>query len=506
MELRLSQALMIAEAFNAGGGFFAAPVGEGKTIPSMLIPEVVEAKRPILLIPAGLREKTLSDRTELARHWRVHAGLRLVNYELLQSPNSIDLLDKLAPDWVLADEIQALKNLDAARTRRFFRYLREHPHVRVVAFTGTPTRTRLEDYAHLMVLCLGEGAPVPMIESVTEEWGAALNARLEPFQRIHPGALLEFCDGTEEGNPTARAQQGFQKRLTETRGVLAFTASSCDKPLTLSLREPPPMPRIIAQSLAALRETWTDPNGDEFDSALELHRVARQLACGFYSLWDPPPSDRWLGARKDWHRFVREMIARGDHTMDSPYHVAARFVEHPLHMRWVAVRDEYKPEDNTVPVWLDDWLCRDAADWLRKGEPGIAWVEHLAVGHKIAEHARCRFFAAGERDARDIRTAKGPYVASIHAHAKGRNLQHLSRNLFVSCPPSGDVWEQALGRTHRAGQAEAVSAEVYLHTQELLAGLARAFDDAQYTNNTWGAEQKLLLAHRNFSLEELRHG
>jgi len=72
--------------------------------------------------------------------------------------------------------------------------------------------------------------------------------------------------------------------------------------------------------------------------------------------------------------------------------------------------------------------------------------------------------------------------------------------LVVSVKPSGRDWEQLLGRTHRMGQeADEVECWVYLHTEELRAGMAKAFVDAKFLEETLGV-QKLNYADITFEL------
>lgn len=98
-----------------------------------------------------------------------------------------------------------------------------------------------------------------------------------------------------------------------------------------------------------------------------------------------------------------------------------------------------------------------------------------------------------------ILDARGPVIASWHAHGEGKNLQHWSKNLFVAPPSSGKTWEQVLGRTHRAGQqADEVVADVWLHAEELRASFIQARADARYIEATLGSRQKLCYANINW--------
>ncbi len=58
MSLRHIQALALYDIGTVNGGFLPIGVGEGKTLISLLAPFVLNAAKPILLLPAGLQEKT----------------------------------------------------------------------------------------------------------------------------------------------------------------------------------------------------------------------------------------------------------------------------------------------------------------------------------------------------------------------------------------------------------------------------------------------------------------
>src|SRR5262245_65169047 len=62
MRLRPVQALALHDLGVYGGAFCPIGVGEGKTLITLLAPYVLEAQRPLLLLPAALIEKTERER------------------------------------------------------------------------------------------------------------------------------------------------------------------------------------------------------------------------------------------------------------------------------------------------------------------------------------------------------------------------------------------------------------------------------------------------------------
>ena len=98
--LRPAQAVALAELDDFGGGFWPLRVGAGKTLLSLLTPVVVGAKRPVLLIPASLREKTVREAAEYAKDWKLPAHIQIQSYQRL-SRDYGGWLDQVEPDLII---------------------------------------------------------------------------------------------------------------------------------------------------------------------------------------------------------------------------------------------------------------------------------------------------------------------------------------------------------------------------------------------------------------------
>jgi hypothetical protein len=142
MTLRPIQALALHDIYQLEGGFLPIRVGGGKTLISYLAPALLSSKRPLLLVPAKLRNKTRAEFAHLARHFHGPKFYRIESYELLGRPQAQDMLDQYRPDFVFMDEAHKVKNTRAAVTRRVKRYFKEHPGTTVVAASGTITSLR----------------------------------------------------------------------------------------------------------------------------------------------------------------------------------------------------------------------------------------------------------------------------------------------------------------------------------------------------------------------------
>ena len=192
MSLRPVQAVALYEAMQCGGLFAPIRVGGGKSLITLIMPLVLEAKRPILLLPAALIEKTWHERKTLELHWRLPTNLMLLSYEMLGRVNAAERFGYIEPDLIIADECHRLKGKRAGCTRRTVRYMKEHPETKFVALSGTVMKSSLKDFAHIIKWCLKDGAPMPHTEDEVTSWSDAVDEKVNPMARRSPGALLRL--------------------------------------------------------------------------------------------------------------------------------------------------------------------------------------------------------------------------------------------------------------------------------------------------------------------------
>jgi hypothetical protein len=536
MRLRPVQAIALFEAMESGGLFGPMRVGSGKTLVTAMIPAVLEAKRPVLLLPAALLDKTAIDFKALRVHWRIATNLQLISYELLGLVQSAQKLEYIRPDLIVADECHYLKNHRAGRTRRVTRYMREHPETKFVGVSGTVMKGSVKDFAHLLRWALKSGAPIPVTDDETTAWAEALDEKVNPLSRRQPEGLFELDTippsvSHEEpplilregvlGNlvdraamkldSLTRARRVFQSRLLETKGVVA---SSRTDGVTCSLRvsalEYQPAP-ITEQHIGNMRHgvkdaqgeytvlPWSTPDGWTFSQAIEFRMYLRQLALGFHSIWDPRPPVEWINARRNWAVFVRETLGRS-RTLDTELQVANAVDAGRLDTRtldaWREVRDTFKiqPRD----VWHDDTALGVCGEWMER-EKGIVWTEHVFFARRLAQLTGVTYYGAnglsdGGESITGVKAGKA-IIASVPANGIGRNLQMFSANLVTSFPPSPHTVEQLFGRTHRDGQeADTVTVDILLGCREHHDAFYRAVDGARAAADTLGHDQKLLLS------------
>lgn len=508
-----TQAASLYEIEQRGGLFGPISVGGGKTLITLLAPVVGKAKRPILLVPAALRNQTLKYALpEMKKHWQIPAYLKVIGYSEISLAKNKTMLEDNRPDMIIADECHMLKNLDSARTKRVSRYFQQFPYTQFVAVSGTVTRFSIMHYWHLIHWALKpDNAPLPRHRQELLTWARALDERVREDEYIYPGMLL-YLAGTEDLkyfyentsyhqtslSITQMARSGYKRRLVETRGVIATSEERVGASLYLH-RVPCAIPDdALRVAIEDVKETWITPNDDLLAQAVDAWRIMREMVCGFYYKWDPAPPIDWMTARQDWNRYVRHVLKYNKKGLDSPLQVwndAEKQGNVWQFKEWKKIKDIFIL--NSVPVWLSDYLLDRCDGWLSKNQ-GICWVEHRAFGERLQKKYGWKYFGAGDEGILDT---AGGVVASIRAHGTGKNLQQWNKNLVVCPPTSGADWEQLLGRTHRRGQEEdTVEAEVFLHHEVFRDAMLQAFADARFIQDTTGNRQRLLYCNNNLGL------
>ena len=516
--LRPIQTAALAEAYAQAprnqGIVGAIGVGHGKFLITALAPtllqELGKARRPLLFVPAKLKKQTLSEMEKASKHWRVREDIKVLSYESLSVVSHAAFLDEYQPDLVMADEAQAFARLGSARTRRFLRYFRTRDDIIFMPLSGTITKKSVKDYSHLVAAALREMAPVPRTYVEVEQWSAALDEGVRDEFRIGAGALTEFCTDAELLEGLNGIRKGVRRRYTDTPGFVATSEAALGSSLVIKARMIP-VPEVVRQAIHRLRTEYVLPNGDEVDSGISAWAAARQLATGFAYQWDPAAPEEWLQARKAWYRRVRESIAHPPRGLrfDSPLEVARAAARGELpnteeYERWVEVRGTFTP--NPVPLWLSDYLVKDAEQWaLNTG--GVVWVEHSAAYRGVtgasgdddlgAGFTKIPYFGAGKAG-EAIMDYKGPCAASIRAHGTGRNLTQWTRGLIMNLPSSGASIEQLLARFHRprpdGTEPDEVEFEFYCHTREMYEAFCNGRRGAEYIESSTNMAQKLCYA------------
>jgi len=507
--LRPIQGWALYEAMRGGGMLGFLSPGCGKTaldiLTAMVFPDVNYA---VVMVPPQLKAQLLLDYARWSQHFKVpnlvggdsfvvgRPRLEVLTYSMLSSQGFALWFKSHSPDLIIADEADALKLVKSARTGRFLRYYLGGGTAALVAHSGTLCAKGVIDYAHLSTLALRGNSPVPFDQKEAALWSSALHPTGKGIP-VLPGALKQLA------KPGETVKAGFQRRLTTTPGVVMSADAQLDIPLVIKPR-PLTVPQRIKDLLEDLREQQVRPDLEILTEPAERAACARQIAMGFYYFWKYPRGEpqelieEWFAKRQAWNACVRAELESPRPGLDTPGLLENAAVAGawacPAWPMWRDVRSKVEPE--TDARWLDDFIVQDAAAWALDS-PGIVWYTHRTLGLAIEKATGLPRYGEGEDASRLIAREDGSrsIIASVRAHGTGKNLQRFSRNLITCSPAGGRDFEQLLARTHRSGQqAEQVTAEVYLHTEELLSAFDNAIAEAKNVFETHGTPQRLLYA------------
>lgn len=545
------QAWALYEMSLMGGLVGSVPVGAGKTLLSVMGALALGEANTLLLVPPGLIEQLILDYQLIAEHFivpsiivtrsggysnswkRVRSGMPILHvlpYSLLQTKGNSTWIDNLGPTAIIADEVDALKDLGSARTKRIIRYFTGNdqmtPEQRAVrsrtkfaCWTGSLTDQSVTEYSHLAAFALKYNSPVPLDQNTALEWARCLDAVPNPAP---PGALIKLC------NPGESVRSAYRRRLSETCGFIVTGTSnvkiSGGESLVrnnISEREPPVIPSIVQSALDCVRN-FERPDtlagskyNEEIVEAMEQARYAQQIATGMFYRWifprQEPASliDSWFAARKAWRKEQRYKLFENIEQMDSPgllEDAAKRYYgELPKELgkpvwkseawpAWRDVKDLVVPK--TQAVRLHPFLVEDATQWATSNL-GIVWYNMVEFAQWMGELSGLPVHEGGPHAAAALRKERGDrsIIASIKSHGRGRNgLQFLfDKQLIAQTPASARIYEQLLGRLHRQGQkSNVVHTEVYLHTPEVSNSFEQALRRAEYVKETMGQNQKIL--------------
>lgn len=471
----------------------AVGVGHGKTLASFLLPAVWGCTNPVLLIPPAMRQQCNRDLQEWSQHYDFPHPT-VVAYSDLSSPTRGNILDIIKPDCIIADEAHCLRHLTAARTKRFIRYMQRHPATRFAALSGTLTSKSLKDYGHLCELALRGGSPLPLDGRTLDIWASILDPDGEPDGRAYTALRPLLKWSGEELCDESAYRRAFQARFRRTLGVVASKEGSVGCSLIIQNWEGSRIPSI-SKALQKLSSAWELPNGEYLVDALEYMRAARQLSLGFYYVWDWPNGDidhEWNNARKAWGSACGSFLRYHSQEGIDSESLVAKWIEEGgggralrcKYFEWKMVK--HRPAPPTKAVWITDLYIKAIVKWVEaQKDPTLVWFGSRAVGEKLRDLGM------------DVHHKTDPVpgttcALSIHIHHKGRNYQPWARNFIAEPPPTGAIWEQLLGRTHRAGQtADTVWATVCQDYWPQTMSMDSAKKQAKYIEETTGNKQKL---------------
>lgn len=532
-QLNLPQSWALYEIGLTKGLLGNIQVGAGKTILGLLAPLALQVQKSILLVPPTLMNQLVDEYNLLSQHFVVpslifwsdfdnpksytkygsytidsNPSLHVLAYSRLSSARATAFLEKQKYEAIIADEVHFLRNATATRTARVLRFMTDHPETKFCGWSGSITDKSIKDYGHLAAFALKSKSPLPINARNLDVWAMAIDPIDMPAK---PGILIQLFD-IKQGESI---QQAYHRHLAQTQGFVTTNEVLLDAKLDIRERTAPSIPPIIQDALDKLRRTWTRPDGEELVEALEVSRVAIELACGFYYRWIFPHREpkslisEWFEVRKAWHKELREKLKLYEPFLDSPLlctQAAMRYRKDlpanpdlpswasSMWSAWRDIRDKVKPE--TEAVRLHSYLALDAVRWAQQHR-GIVWYQSRDFGQWMHELSDLPLHGGGPDAGLNIKkeTGKTSILVSIKSHGTGRDgLQFLFDKQLVAQPPSSATpYEQLLGRLYRIGQkSKTVTCEFYCHTEELHKARQQALKRAEYVAETMGSPQKML--------------
>jgi hypothetical protein len=496
MILNPVQAASLVEAKTCGGLLCCAGVGWGKTLISFLIPKVINAKKPVLIVPANLKRSTVLLYLQYKKHWQL-PKLTIGKYSTLSNFKE-NLLTRMEPDCLIFDEVHKIKNLKASRTKCVLKYLKKHPYTKIYGLSGTITKDSLFDYWHLLKWILKDGSPLPFDWPEANLWDLAISTKADNyfFQKVDPGPIMNWSDKPTNkkfifANRKKIGRQGYRNRLKSTPGVIITENQSCSSSIIFNDQKidfSSKMRKIYKEC----EETWINPDNNELCSPLELYNLLRQLSFGFYLKWkDSPPQKwklaraNWISERKDLLRYKRKYRSFGHIENDCEKGI----INSQNYEIWKKVEKTFKPK--TIAVWLDKSILRK---FITPKKPTLIWYHHICIADILAEKYQI-YPSTTNPDKLD----KAYTIALSMSHIIGKNLQLWSNNLVLDLPSSGVTWEQLIGRTHRQGQFDdEINFWIPRHTPILRKSFDHAIIEAEYQQDTTEQKHKLLAARFNW--------
>lgn len=506
--LRGLQAVAIREAWSAKGLVGTLKAGSGKTLASAIIMALYAAsgyERILYMCPGGeLEAGTRAEFAKMAKCWRL-PPLRLLTYDKLSSPGSSELVDttgytvrksrieRMAPQVLVLDECHSLANAGSAVTRRMRMYLEKYPETIVILLTGTPFKTSVNDFSHLVGWALKERSPFPLEARDRRAWGGYLDARKPGSRGRTELGALKLLDASirsysdQDTGELARARNAVARRLYETAGVIGSAEQPVNIPLTFEPWYPVAECPKLNETYDLILTQKKLPDDTQLADEISVNRHLVTVGRGHYNIWDPAPPESWKIARNTWSKWCRKAIKRNKVKATSEATVKSAIRKGQL-TSGAALLDDWEAEDlqeqqrtglrepPSVPQWVSN-ECIEAVRLWTSMHTGLVWVENIGLGERLADSLRLSYYGSGGLDSRGSRILHHvpgtSAIASLSACGTGLNLQGIWSNALWLCAPN----EQAIARIHRPGQqAEIVRNWVYIGCYQHLASFDRARD------------------------------
>lgn len=509
--LKAFQAALLREALELGGAYGMGRVGVGKTLVSLLAGEIMQEDRVLILTLGGAKAKTEHEFGEYRKNWRGVSPLKykLLGYsDLSRFPKEGRSLNDLwgpglGPTLIICDEADKLRRVyvdqgASGLALQVNDYLATHPECKMIALTGTPDKSSIKDYAHILQWSLRDGSPLPTDPGDLEDWSEVIDrGDMRCAKKVCRQMGIAFVEDVDA------IRAAYHERLRLTPGVV-ISDDQFEGPLQFKSILLPPWG--MEEHFNKLRKLWQRPDGwdlspdapDE-DEERRPDRVtggsmwscARQMSLGFCYVADPIPPLLWMDSRRLYFKAVRSALRnRFFYTEQQFRHAAARGELKPAwqhaYEAWEEMRPTFTPGSKCL--WLSDHALDFCEEWGQ--QPGIIWVDYQAFGVELEKRTGWRYFQGGGKDRRgkpiEKASSSETIIASRPANSTARNLQKpphgWHRNLCTSVPANNRDFEQMVGRTHRDDQPFPVTFEILVSCKEHLDSIGSILFDARRQN------------------------
>ena len=464
-------------AYQAEGALFAARAGRaligdemglGKTIQAIAAAELMArhfgVQRVLVVCPTSLKHQWKNEftrfadrsaqvihglRPQRALQYRDEAFCKITHYETLA--RDADLIKAWAPDLVIADEAQRIKNWNTIAARALKRIASPY----AVVLTGTPLENRLEVLSSI-------------VQFVDPHRLGPTWALLDQHQlRDDAGRVVGYRALDRIGQTLAPVM--LRRRKAE---VLTQLPERVDRRIFVPLT---PQQRlhhdenadIVARIVSRWRKTGYLSDGDQ-----------RRLTCALQNMRVVCNSTWLLDHETDHGHKVDELMAVLDEVLEDP---AAKVV---VFSQWLGTHELIVRRLGTGAGQ------RDWGHVLFNGS--VPGDQRGALVERFHRDAHCRLFL------------------STDAGGVGLNLQHAAAVVVnMDMPWNPAVLEQRVGRVHRMGQSRGVQVLNFIGQGSIEEGMLSllAFKSSLFAGVLDGGEQDVFMQGTRLSrfMESVEH-
>lgn len=433
--LFVEQSSAVSAYLTEGGMFGPIGVGWGKTGVSLMIAEEAARKglRKILLhiepsclpqlvqndipywrrrIPLSVPFIIIGGRSPKARrsyYKSERRGCYIVPYSLLSVRDTLEMLEWIDPDLVIADECHNLRDRGTARVKRWLHMMHERER-ELVAMSGTITSKTIEDYRFLINLALKEHSPLPQSPQMALAWSRVLDAGAVVNHECQTGPLEPLVDWANlrlAEDPTNKTilrptvsdmREAFTLRLHSAPGVSASPDSAIKASISFENKALDGRPWYehgefwkkydgwdrLAFLMDQVQRDYVTPDGDEINHAIHIFKWMVELGSGFYNELVWPTVEMVVKKHAVTETVAREVLAhfKDAHGLHQHYNkLSRRFFEHSP--AGIDTPMEVARQINQHPDRLPEELVAAYVEW---NEEVAAGVERF--GFQIERYSR----------------------------------------------------------------------------------------------------------------------